>query len=278
MPAMRAARRVAAALAGVLALGLTAGAPDVAVVEDWAGQPAGTTGIPLSWESRSLGRPARYDLSVVAEGGRNVLHLVSDDEHTVIGKPLHVNLKDTPILEWSWKVVALPTGADLRRKETSDSAVALFVAWRRVPEFLRSRLIGYAWDTATQGPPVFGSPKTRTVTYVVVRSGAADLGRWITERRDVWADYRAIYGSDPETPSLLSISIDTNDTRSHAESFIGPILFRRRAVSTAPSSPAAAASGPSRAPQLRRRPTRAAPSGRRGGGRRSAAPPAARRS
>jgi hypothetical protein len=62
---------------------------------------------------------------------------------------------------------------------------------------------------------------------VVVRSGAAELGTWITERRNVAEDFKRIYGSEPEPPAVLSIAIDSNDTRSTAESFIGPLLFRR---------------------------------------------------
>jgi hypothetical protein len=65
------------------------------------------------------------------------------------------------------------------------------------------------------------------VTYIVVRSGSNDLGKWITERRNVVEDFRTIYGEPPDNPSALSLSIDSDDTRSSADSLIGPTVFTR---------------------------------------------------
>lgn len=97
---------------------------------------------------------------------------------------------------------------------------------RRPPALLRSRIIGYVWDAAAPVGSVFKSTKTSTVTYVVVRSGAADLGRWLSEHRNVADDFRRIYGEEPDNPGALSLSIDSNDTRSTAESFFGLLAFR----------------------------------------------------
>jgi hypothetical protein len=36
-----------------------------------------------------------------------------------------------------------------------------------------------------------------------------------------------IFGEVPPDPGYLSLSIDSNDTQSRAEAFIGPILFRK---------------------------------------------------
>ena len=70
------------------------------------------------------------------------------------------------------------------------------------------------------------SQKTGTVTFVVLRSGKEDLGKWLTERRNVAEDYAKIFGEFPVDPRAVTISIDSNDTRSMAESFMGPIVFR----------------------------------------------------
>ncbi len=156
--------------------------------------------------------------------------LVSAGDRVTISVDLkgRVDLRDTPILEWAWKVTVLPRGGDSRVRATADQAAQIYVVWPRVPALLRSRIIGYAWDTQAPAGSVFRSRKTGTVTYVIVRSGAADLGHWITERRDVAEDYRRIYGEEPKEPGALSLSIDSNDTRSSAESFIGSLVFRPR--------------------------------------------------
>ena len=95
----------------------------------------------------------------------------------------------------------------------------------RAPESVRSRIIGYVWDSTAPAGTICKSQKTATVTYVVLRSGADELGKWITERRNVVEDFQRIYGEAPDNPTALSLAIDSDDTRSSAESFIGPTVF-----------------------------------------------------
>ncbi|HBH04113.1 MAG TPA: hypothetical protein DDZ42_19760 [Candidatus Rokubacteria bacterium] len=218
-----------ATLAAVLGLAAVAWAADLVVVEDWRQPKLGARGIPAGWQGQSWGSP-KYEFTVVDNDGHRVLHLRSQGEGSTISKDIKgkVDLKQTPILEWSWKVVVLPKGGDSRRKATDDQAAQVYVAWPRFPEAVRSRIIGYVWDTTAPVGLVAPSEKTGTVTYIIVRSGTADLGRWVTERRNVVEDFRRIYGEAPEAPGAVSIAIDSNDTTSSAESFMGSIVFRRQ--------------------------------------------------
>ena len=86
---------------------------------------------------------------------------------------------------------------------------------------LRLGFDGTGWGTICK------SQKTSTVTYIVLRSGSDELDKWITERRNVVEDFRKIYGETPDNFTALSLGIDSDDTRSSAESFIGPIVFTR---------------------------------------------------
>ena len=203
-------------------------AADQIVVEDWSQAPVGTKGIPPGWKGQNWGSP-KYDFVVVQDEGRKALHMKSATDGSTISKEVKgkVDLKDTPVLEWSWKAVVLPKGGDSRKKATDDQAAQIFVVWPRFPEAVRSRIIGYVWDTTAPVGTIVKSEKTSTVTYVVLRSGTAELGKWITERRNVAEDFRKIYGEDPEPPGAVSISIDSNDTTSVAESFMGAILFKK---------------------------------------------------
>ncbi len=212
----------------LLALVSTAFAADSVLVEDWSGYQVGTKGIPPGWQRQRWGSPA-YDFTVVEEGGRKVLHLKSDGDGSNISKEIKgkVNLKDAPILEWTWKVTALPKGGDSRKKETDDQAGQIYVTWPRFPEAVRSRIIGYIWDTTAPAGAIVKSQKTATVTYVVVQSGPANLGKWLTERRNVREDFVKIYGEEPEDPSVLSIGIDSDDVKGSAEAYMGTILFTK---------------------------------------------------
>jgi len=211
-------------------LALVAAAPTgrVVVIEDWMTYAISQRGIPSGWKGEAFGQRADYDFTIEQRGDGRVLHLESQNEHSTIARDItgKVNLKETPILEWTWKATVLPAGGDLRRKEATDMAAQLYVVWPRFPALLRSRIIGYVWDAATPATTIVKSQKTGTVTFVVMRSGSEDLGKWVTERRNVAEDYAKIFGEFPDDPSAITISIDSNDTHSTAESFMGPIVFR----------------------------------------------------
>jgi hypothetical protein len=207
----------------------TVWAADVVATEDWSQHPVGAKGIPKGWDGQQWGSPA-YDFTVVMDGGAKVLHLKSNNEGSTIAKSIKgkVDLKDTPILEWRWKAITLPKGGDSRHKATDDQACQVYIGWERFPKQVRSQLIGYVWDTTAPAGTIAKSEKTGTVTYLIVRSGAADLGKWITERRNVVDDFKKIYGDAPDAPDLISVAIDTNDTKSTAECFMGSIVFKRQ--------------------------------------------------
>jgi hypothetical protein len=114
-------------------------------------------------------------------------------------------------------VLTLPRGADLRERATSDTTGHLFVIWPRFPALLRSRLIGYVWDPSLPIGTVVKSRKTSTVTFIVVRRGEDGLGQWLRERRNGDDDHPRVFGEAPDKPQALALSIDTNDTRSAAE-------------------------------------------------------------
>jgi hypothetical protein len=229
---MRIATPALAVVAAFLIVGASAviapAEPPSVLVEDWSRQTIGAAGVPDGWQRHDWGSP-KYDFTVVADGPRKVLRMRSESDNSIISKEVRIAVSQSPILVWRWKVVTLPSKADSRHRETDDQAAQLYVTFPRFPERIRSRLIGYVWDTTAPAGTIVKSPSVSAVTYVVVRSGRADAGRWLTETRNVYDDYKQIYGEEPpEEIRLISLAIDSNDTRSTAESYVGEIFFRGR--------------------------------------------------
>ena len=222
-------RRFVIAALVVLALAGISTAADEVLIEDWKAYKVGTTGLPDGWKPQTWGTPNYENLQIVDDGGRRALHMKSVNDSTTINKDIKgkVHLKDTPVLEWEWKSIVLPKGGNSCKKATDDQAGQVFIMWPRFPEQVRSRIIGYVWDTTQPAGTICKSEKTGTVTYVVVRSGPADLNTWITEKRNVVDDFKKIYGEAPDDPAVFSLSIDSNDTNTMAEAMIGAIRFRR---------------------------------------------------
>jgi hypothetical protein len=197
-------------------------------VEDWSAARLGAKGVPPGWQTYETpgGHPA-YDFTVVEDAGRRALRMKSAGDHSTIAKEIQADLTATPILAWQWRVIALPAGANLRARATSDATGHVFAVWPRFPAVVRSRLIGYVWDPVLPVGTVVPSRKTATVSFLVVRRGESALGQWIDERRNVADDHLQVFGARATSLPVVALSIDTNDTRSAAEALLGRIELDR---------------------------------------------------
>ena len=93
-------------------------------------------------------------------------------------------------LRWRWKVDELPI--DLA-EDTLPSHDYVSIA----VEFDDGQDITYYWSAELPEGTVYRCPIptwAHRETHVVVRSGSKELGRWLDEERDVYADYRRILG------------------------------------------------------------------------------------
>ena len=62
---------------------------------------------------------------------------------------------------------------------------------------------------------------------LVVESGPERLGRWLTFKRDVRADYQRLFGEPPGSIIFVGIMTDSNATGTQASAYYGDIRFSR---------------------------------------------------
>ncbi len=199
--------------------GVARGTHHEVIVVDFGQEP---DRVPRGWEITEKEGKADFALVEDGEGGGRVLRLRSRSSSFALQTEHDVDLGSTPILEWQWKVTALPEGGDFRANARDDQAAQLYILFS--PDVLRTEVIAYVWDTTapqeTTGeptfPPVYPVLRIRTV---VVESGAANMGKWMTVRRNVVEDYRKLFGGEVDRISGFRIQINTQHTKSHAESY-----------------------------------------------------------
>ena len=176
--------------------------------------------VPQGWELSE--NEGKADLGLVSDTVGQVLRLRSASSSFAIQKPVDIDLRQTPILAWQWKVAELPKGGNFFASSTDDQAAQLVLAfsWRR--------FITYIWDsTAPAGTMADApSPALRSVKAVVVRSGETNKGAWITETRNVREDYKRLFGEEAEKVVGVRIQINSQHTKSQAESFWRSVTFK----------------------------------------------------
>ncbi|MFH1122157.1 MAG: DUF3047 domain-containing protein [Pseudomonadota bacterium] len=183
-------------------------------------------GVPSGWQLKE--GTGKADFSLIKDGDIHALHLRSIDNSFAFQKPMEVDPQQYPLLSWKWKVIRLPEGGDFRRGEADDQAAQIFLA------FSNRHAILYIWDTtAPQGlmDNAWWAPPFMTIKAIVVRSGPAETGKWISETRNVYEDYKCLFGNEPPAVAGVRIQINSQHTETSGECFFADLVFQRQAAS-----------------------------------------------
>jgi len=206
---------------------------------------ATVSAIPSPWKVIRLDEkvaPTRY--RVISWDGISAVEAVANASMALLARPLEIDLKLTPILCWRWRVDAPLKTADMATKKGDDYAARVYVAFRLPPESMgfgmRTKLalarsiygdsvpdaaINYVWDNrypvGTRRPNAY----TDRTQMIVLRSGAQQAGRWVTERRDVLADALQAFGIEQIKPNLLALAADTDNTGEDVRSGFAELHF-----------------------------------------------------
>jgi hypothetical protein len=63
---------------------------------------------------------------------------------------------------------------------------------------------------------------------IVVQSGESRINTWIVEEKNVYEDYKKIFGNEPPMIAAVGIMTDTDDTEESGLSFYGDIVFKSK--------------------------------------------------
>jgi hypothetical protein len=169
---------------------------------------------PAGWSSRDKENMGRV-YSVRAEDGHRFLHADAQGISVQIGYEKTWNLKEFPILRWRWRALVFPEGSDERKKSGNDNVLSVYVVlggWP-IPSSLK-----YSWSDTLPVGMIFDSPHSSKTKVFVVRSGRSLSGKWLTEERNVLADYRSLFGMGEKNPSARGILLltDSDNTMTRA--------------------------------------------------------------
>ena len=62
---------------------------------------------------------------------------------------------------------------------------------------------------------------------IVLQSGPDQVGRWVAEKRDIYADYKKAFGVEPTRISGVAIMTDSDNTGESARAWYGDIVFSK---------------------------------------------------
>jgi len=198
---------------------------------------------PAGWKPltfRNIDRHTRYTL--VRDASGVVLRADSQASASGLVREQTVDLKSFPIIEWRWRADNLLTNADVNTKAGDDYPVRLYITFahdansisladraaRAIYGVLPPRAaINYIWDTRAPVGTTVPNAYTDRVRMIVVESGAARVGQWVSYRRNLAEDFRKAFGYDAPPVSGIAVMADTDNTGESVTSFFGDIRFIR---------------------------------------------------
>jgi hypothetical protein len=184
--------------------------------------------------------------SVVDVDGQRALRVEADASY---GNLLHPLRRDAPHaqLSWRWRVDELDTAADLRARQGDDTALKVCTLWdlplerlafveRQLLRVARSRTtdpvpaatVCYVWDAHLPVGTAIDNAFTRRLRYLVLRSGEGHVHEWSSERRDIEADFRQLFGDEAaELPPLVGVAVgaDADNTKGHSVGLVSDLVL-----------------------------------------------------
>ncbi|HUP09057.1 MAG TPA: DUF3047 domain-containing protein [Caldimonas sp.] len=179
--------------------------------------------------------------AVVDLDGKRALKVQSELSYGNLVHPLQWSTTSAH-LAWQWRIDEPVKDADLRTKAGDDTALKVCVffdlpmdkvpfADRQLLRYARSKTtdpvptatVCYVWDQTLPAGMMLDNAFTRRMRYVVVRSGPQQLHQWVSEKRDVGADFLKLFADEAQSvPAIVGIAVgaDSDNTRSKSLGYV----------------------------------------------------------
>ena len=194
---------------------------------------------PAPWKVQGLPNQTKpyTRFSVVELDAKPVLKVEADSSYGNLVHPVQTDANGL-FLAWRWRIDKPIDAADLRTRGGDDTAVKVCVFFDmpidRVPfverqlfraaranagEPLPTATVCYVWDSHVAAGTTLDNAFTRRMRYKVLESGAAHLRQWVPERRDISADFVALFGDESkEVPPVIGIVVGADADNTHTQS------------------------------------------------------------
>ena len=205
-------------------------------------------GIPKGWKVLEFKKiPHKTNYSLMESDGNYFVKAVSHNSASGLFKETPIDLKEFPKLTWKWKIENILKKADARKKSGDDYPSRIYIAFEYNPsqaslwektkygavklaygQYPPRAAINYILDNKLPVETTIDNAYTDRTKMVVVESGSERAGEWITEERNVYKDYKKLFGSEPPKVSFIAVMTDTDNTGETAVAYYDDIIFKKR--------------------------------------------------
>ncbi len=224
-------------------LGVLAGCAGQPQAPDVPKDPAAQGPVDVAaWHAVALPGKEATRYSWARKDGRAALAAVSEASASMYRQHVSKAPGDLGDVSFSWWVQDLVVGGNVAEAAREDAPARVMFAFggdtARLPMRTRAlfelaeALTGerppyatlmYVWDAQAPVGSVIVNPRSDRIRKIVVDSGPAELRRWRLHRRNLVADFHLAFGEAPGALRSIAVMTDSDNTRSRAASWYGPV-------------------------------------------------------
>lgn len=213
----------------------------VSIASD-AGSAAATAS---GWQHHVFPGKSPTQFKYARKGGRDAVAALASSSASALRNRVRVEPAGLGRVRFSWLVPQLIAGADMALREADDSPVRVVLVFEgdrtrfSARDAMLSELVHaltgeqmpyatlmYVWSNRRPPESLIASPRTDRVRKLVLESGGARLDRWLDYDRDIAGDFRRAFGEAPGALVGIGIMTDSDNTRSEARAWYGPLSLR----------------------------------------------------
>ena len=203
--------------------------------------------LPNGWKSLTFKKIEKHTTyTLVRDNDTVAIKAVAEASASGLAREIKINLKEYPILQWSWKVMNILKKGDVHSKKGDDYPARIYITFEYDPSklsfFEKSKYkairllygeypplsaINYIWESKAPIGTMVPNPYTGRAMMFVVESGSAKLDQWVSEERNVYEDYKKAFKEEPTMVSGVAIMTDTDNTGESATAYYGDIVFKK---------------------------------------------------
>jgi len=209
-----------------------------------------TDPFPQGWKAAALPKFRKLtQYALVDDAGTTVVHAVANSSSSGLAYDVNIVPDQLSVVKWRWKVPRVIPSADNTRRETEDAPARVEFAFSGKTTMLpfNERLffaqvkalagidvpyatLEYIWGGGAPVGTIIVNSWSSRIRMLVIQSGAERTGQWITEERNLYDDFKQVFGEEPGKLTHVGIYTDTDATGATAEAYYGDIEFPSRAT------------------------------------------------
>lgn len=209
-------------------------------IAPWAA--ANSANKPAVWEHFKLPGKRPSQFNYVLEDGRAAIAANAQSSASMLRQVMRVEPSALGNIKFSWKLPGLIEYADMSLREFDDSPVRVVLAFEgdrakfsaknamlsELAHLLSGEPLPYAtlmyvWCNVCLPENIILNPQTDRIRKLPLESGPGKLNRWMDYERNIRADFVKAFGEEPGVLTSISIMTDTDNTKSLARAWYGPV-------------------------------------------------------